>query len=69
MEELGCMQVLDGSCNLVNDVLLVLFFEDVLSDDGVQVDVHVLEDQVNIFVIVCLYDINKLDDVLVVELL
>lgn len=60
------MHVLERFNGLVKDVFLVDFFEDVGSDDGMEVDLHVFENQIYVFIIVRLEDIQQSDNVLVV---
>lgn len=69
MQQIGTVQILDGFGNLVHDILLMLILEDVFADDAVQVDVHELEHEIYVFVIVSFDDVYELDDVVVVELL
>ena len=59
MHELQALQV------LVDDVLLVDVLEDVSSDDGMQVSIHEVKDQVNITIVFGSNHILKSDYVLV----
>lgn len=69
MHQIGTVQVVECLSNLVDDVSLVLLPKDVLAYQGVQVDVHVLENQVNVLVVVGFYYLLHHDDVGVAELL
>lgn len=69
MNEVGAMQILDGFGNLINDVLLVLILEDVLADNAVQVDLHVLKHEIDVFVVFGADHPVELNYVFVVELL
>ena len=72
MDDVGIVQVQDGFGQLVDDVLFVLLLQvlvvAVLSDQAVQVDVHVLEDQVDVFVVGCADYLVQLDYVLLFQL-
>lgn len=57
------MHVFQTLKNLVNDVLLVDVFEDISSDDGMQVSVHEIEDEVNVAVIFRANYILESDDI------
>jgi len=48
---------------LIEDVLAVPLGKDVLADEGVQVNVHVLENKINIAIVLCTDDLLQLDDV------
>ena len=65
MKDVGTVHVLEGLEELVHGVLLVDVLEDAGPDDGVEVSLHVLEDQVDVPVIVSLQHVQQLDDVLV----
>lgn len=53
MDYIRVVQVVHGFAYLVDDVLLVLILEDVpLTDQGVQIDVHVLEYQIDIHIVI-----------------
>ena len=43
MYQLCSVKIVDGFCGLVYDVSFVLLAEHVLSNEGVEVDIHVLE--------------------------
>jgi hypothetical protein len=55
MDEVGVVEVEEGLGHLVDDVLFVPLLQlrvaSVLADEGMQVDVHVLEDQVDVLVV------------------
>lgn len=64
MQQLSGMHIFDGSQQLVDDVLLVNFFEDFCTNDRVEICLHVVEDEVDVFVVVGLQDVHQLDDIL-----
>ena len=51
VNEAGRVDVEEGFGHLVEDVLAVPFCQDVLADERVQIDVHVLENQVDVPVV------------------
>ena len=52
MQQLGRMHVFEAFQDLVDDILLVDFLENVVgSDHCVEVGLHVFEDQVDVFVV------------------
>jgi hypothetical protein len=51
VKQVGRVHVLEALEDLVHDVLLVNVFEDIGSNDGVQVGVHEVKYQVNIAVV------------------
>lgn len=51
MDESSRVQIIDSFCHLVNNVLAMLLSEDVLTDESMQVYIHVFEDQVNVLVV------------------
>jgi hypothetical protein len=53
MNELTRMQIMDRFSHLVDDKPLVFLFQDILSDEGIEVDIHELEDQVDISFVLC----------------
>jgi hypothetical protein len=55
VQQLCRVQVLDCPDGLVDDVLAVLLGEDARPDHHVQVGLHELEDQVEVFVVACFY--------------
>ena len=59
------MHVLQALENLVDDVLFVDVFEDIGPDDGVQISVHEIEDQVDVAVVFSADHILQSDYVLV----
>lgn len=65
MQQVGRVHVLQALQHLVDDILLVDVFENVGSDDGVQIGIHEVEHQVNVSVIFRPNDILQTDDVLV----
>ena len=65
MKQIGGVHVLQALQDLIDDILLVDVFEDVGSDDGVEVSVHEVEHQVDVSVIFRPDHILKTNDVLV----
>ena len=61
------MHVLEALENLIDNVLLVDFFEDVCTDDRVQVSIHEIEDKVNIPIVFRSNHILQPNDVLVAD--
>lgn len=62
------MQIIHGFGRLVEDVLLVFVSKDFLPDQGVQVNIHMLEDQVDVLTIFCFDHLFQHDDVGVLQL-
>ena len=60
------MHILEGLEELVHDVLLVHFLQDVSTDDGMKIRVHELKDKVDVSIIVSLEYVPQLHNVLVV---
>jgi len=60
------MDVFKAPEDLIHDVLFVDFFEDVCPDDSVEVCFHVFKDEVDVTVVFCFENVEKLDDVFVV---
>mmetsp|Transcript_69371 Transcript_69371/g.187542 ORF Transcript_69371/g.187542 Transcript_69371/m.187542 type:complete len:334 (-) Transcript_69371:17-1018(-) len=65
MEHLARVHVLQRLQQLVDDVLLVNVLQDVGTDDGVQIRLHVVADEVDVQIIVRLQHVEEPDDVLV----
>jgi len=65
VKQIGGVHVLQALQDLIDDILLVDVFEDVGSDDGVEVSVHEVEHQVDVSVIFRPDHILKTNDVLV----
>ena len=61
------MQKIKGLGHLIEDVLAMAFCENVFSNKGVKVDVHMLEDEIDIPVIICPDDFFEFDNVGMVE--
>ena len=59
VEQRGRVHILEGSEDLVHDVLLVDLFQDVGSDDSVQVGLHVLKNKVDVAVVLSLQNIQQ----------
>ena len=59
------MHVLQALQYLVDDVLFMDIFEDVSTDDSMQVGVHEVEDKVDVAIVFCTNYILKLNNVLV----
>lgn len=68
MDELGAVQVFEGFGDLVDDVFVVHLFQNALGDHVVQVRLHVLEHQVDVFAVLGLDSLLQLYDVVVVQL-
>jgi hypothetical protein len=72
MNEVGIVQVEDGLGDLVHDVLLVPFLEvsgaSIFANERVQVDIHMFEDEVYIFIVASTYGPFKRNDIGVLEL-
>lgn len=69
MDDIGVVQIVDGFADLVDDILLVPVLENVAADEGMQVDVHVLKDQVDINVVTGAEDLLQPNNIRVFELL
>ena len=69
MQQFCRVQVLYGLGYLINDELLVLVLEDALPNETMKIDLHELEDEVDVFVVFGFDDVQQLDNVLVLELL
>lgn len=63
------VEILEGFCHLVYDEADVNVFEDAFGDYVVEVCFHVLEEQINVFVIIGPDGVVEPDDVGVFELL
>ena len=48
MDQLSCVQIVQGLSNLVYDITLVLLAQQSLPNQSVQVDVHELEKDINV---------------------
>ena len=53
------MHKLERLEELIHNILLVYLLQDVGTYDGVQVSLHVVKDEVDVAVILCLDDVNK----------
>jgi len=51
MDELGGVKVMNGLGSLIDDVSFVLLSQHVLSDERIQVDVHVFKQDVDVLLI------------------
>lgn len=69
MDKISAVKVFDCFGDLVDYVLFVFILKNVLADHTVQVDLHIFEHQIDIFVVICFDDVVQLDYVLVVKLL
>ena len=69
MQQVSGVQVLQSLEYLVNDVLLVHFFQDPGPDYLVEVRFHELEHQVNVSVVFRTQNVEQSDDILMVQLL
>ena len=53
MDDIIVVQIVEGLTNLVDDILLVFFLQDVASpNQSMQIHVHVLENQVDIDIVI-----------------
>ena len=57
------MQKIQRFSHLVENVLSMPFSENVLPDKSIQIDVHVLEHQIDVLVVLCLDDLFQFDDI------
>ena len=55
VDDFSCMKVVYGLSRLIDNVSFMFFFEYVLSDKGVKVDVHKLEHEVDVFLVLGFY--------------
>lgn len=69
MDEIGRMHVMQCPCELVHYISFVLFFEQILADECVEVDVHKFEQDVDIALAGRPNHFSQFDDVGVVEAL
>ena len=72
MDEVGIMQVVNGFCDLIDDILLVFFLKirgfPILSDESMEIDIHVFEEQVDIFVVSGSNGLLKINDIAMFQL-
>lgn len=72
MDKVGVMQVVYCFCDLVDNVLLVFFLQicgfSVLSNESMEIDIHMLEEKVDIFVISGSDGLLEIDDIAVFQL-
>ena len=47
------MKIVEGFSNLIHDIFLMFFLENFLSDEGVQINVHELKNNVDVKIILC----------------
>lgn len=59
------MHILQALKHLIDDILLVDVFEDIGTDDGVEVGIHKVEDEVDVAIVFSSDHVLKADDVLV----
>lgn len=69
MDELSCMQIMNGLGCLIDYVTFVLISKHILADESVQIDVHELEQDVNISLICRTDHLLQLYNVRVLEFL
>lgn len=67
MDELSCMEVIDGLGGLIDDVAFMLLAQHVLPDERIEVDVHVFEHDVDVLLVHGSDNLFRLDYVGVVE--
>lgn len=68
MNNVGFMQILNSFDQLVKNVTIVKIFEDFLSDSIVEICLHELKNQVQIFIVFRSNDSVEFDNVLVIDL-
>ena len=72
MNDIRIMKVQNGLGQLVDDVLFVPFLQMfvivIFSDEGMKIDVHMLKNKINIFILLGPDDVIDFDDILVFEL-
>ena len=57
------MKVVKGSCHLIENEFAMFFSENVFPDQGIEVNVQVLKNQVNSAIILCSNDLLEMNDV------
>lgn len=57
------MEVVHGLGDLVDNIAFMLFAEDVLTNEGVEVDVHELEEQIDILFVMSLDDFLQANNI------
>ena len=67
MQQVGGVHVLQALENLVDDVLLMDLFQDVGTDDSMEVGIHEVENEIDISVVFRPDDVLQSDDVLVAD--
>jgi len=67
MQQVGGVHVLETLENLVDDVLLMDLFQDVCTDDSMEVGIHEVKNEVDISVVFRSDDILESNDVLVAD--
>lgn len=53
MNQFCTMKIVEGFSNLIHDIFLMFFLENFLSDEGVQINVHELKNNVDVKIILC----------------
>ena len=69
MYELGGVQIVDGLAGLIYNVPAMLISKHIFPDEGVEIDIHKLEENVDISFIVRFYNLFEFDDIGMFELL
>ena len=72
MNNIGVMQKVNSAGYLIDNVLLMselqVLVGSILSNQSVQIDVHMLEHQINVFIVACADDVFQNDDIGAFEL-
>lgn len=67
MDQLGRVNVVDSFQDLIENVNLMHFLKNIGSDDRMKIRLHILEYQVQIFIISGFHDLVKLDNVIMFQ--
>ena len=65
MQQIGGVHVFETFEALVNDILLMNILQNIGSNNGMQIRIHEIEDEIDIPVVFCSYHILQSNDVLV----
>lgn len=72
MNEAWIMQVVNWFCDLIDDILFVFLLKisgfSIFSDESMEIDIHMFEEQVDIFVVSGSNGLLKANDVVMFEL-
>ena len=70
MDDIGIVKIVNGFGDLVDDVFFMFFLKNIsFSDKSMKVNIHMFEDEVDIFVVVGFDYFLEVDDVGMFELL